>query len=361
MSELADLLELLHTSDRQWRTVRLAGREWRHEARLLEAFRRGIPRRRGAVAVFGHGSATPEPTERDERWALWVAPDRRVRAEFSVGHEQLVAVLQDDRWWHWSPSTGGQTNAADSGERGSHGTGPGSAPLETASILPALSFEITGRVETAGRRAMAVTATPVPSARDLRVPSGLHGIGSGADEYRLLVDAERGVLLRSEARLRGEPFRVLEVEAIGFDEEMPPETFVLKLPRAQEFSLPPEYRDVPVERLPGEVPFTVLVPEHPPVAEDPAESVEPPRQATIMPPAPRWSIPLHVHLTYQLGPGRILTLRESAEPMPVRAAGVLTAGRHAGRPGSDHEPAGRERPAAPRGDARGARGCGDVA
>jgi hypothetical protein len=35
-------------------------------------------------------------------------------------------------------------------------------------------------------------------------------------------------------------------------------------------------------------------------------------------------MPLHVHLTYQLGPGRMLTLRESAEPMPVREDQELT-------------------------------------
>jgi hypothetical protein len=35
-------------------------------------------------------------------------------------------------------------------------------------------------------------------------------------------------------------------------------------------------------------------------------------------------MPLHVHLTYQLGRGRMLTLRESAGPMPVREDQELT-------------------------------------
>jgi hypothetical protein len=302
----------------------MAGREWRHEARLLEAFHREAARRRGAVAMYGHGTEAPERVEREDQWALWVAPEGRVRAEFSIGEEQMVAVLCGTQWWHWSPSTGGQTNAADPSERGSHGTGPGAALLETAGILPSLSFEVTGRAEVVGRPALAVRARPLPSERDLHVPSGLHGIGSGADEYRLLVDAERGVLLRAEALFNGEALRVLEVDDIGFDEDLPPETFVLELPVGQAFSPPPDYRDVPLGRLPGEVEFTVLVPEHPPVAADPMEPVEPPRTAMIMPAAPRWNMPLHVHLTYQLGRGRMLTLRESAGPMPVREDQELT-------------------------------------
>jgi hypothetical protein len=324
VSELGDLLELLHTSDQRWRTVRMAGREWRHEARLLEAFHREAARHRGAVAMYGHGTGAPKPIEREDRWALWVAPEGRVRAEFSVGEEEMIVVLRGNQWWHWSPSTGGQTNAADPSEGGSHGTGPGAALLETAGILPALSFEITGRAEAAGRSAFAVRATPVLSERDFHVMSGLHGIGSGADKYRLLVDAERGVLLRAEALLGDELFRTLEANEIGFDEELPPETFVLELAAGQAFSPPPEYLDVPLDKLVGEVAFTVFVPEHPPVAADPMEPVEPPRTATIMPAAPRWNVPLHVHLTYQLGPGGMLTLRESAEPMPVREDQELT-------------------------------------
>lgn len=323
MSEIGDLLELLHTSDRRWRTIRMIGRERRREGLLLEAFHRAFDQSRGTVETPLLGSV-PESDVRVERWALSVARDRKVRAEFSVGDETLVAVMDGERWWHWSPSSGGQTNEADPGDGGTHGTGPGAALLETAVILPTLSFEITGLAEIAGRSVVAVTAVPEPSARDRFVPTGLHGIGSGADEYRFLVDAERGVLLRSEAHLGGAPFRVLEADEVAFDEELPPETFVLELPTGQGFSAPPEYRHMALDRLPGEVPFTVLVPEHPPVAADPSDPAEPPR-AMIMPAAPRWNMPAHAHISYELGLGRMLSLRESAEPLPVREGQDFTA------------------------------------
>jgi len=248
MSELGDLLELLHTSDRRWRTFRGAGHEWRHVERLMEAFERQAARET-AVTRNGGRAEGPEPVEQEERWALWVGPEPKVRAEFAVGDETITAVLDGDRWWHWSPSDGARTNAADPQDRSSHGTGPGASLLDTAALLPALALEITGRVEFAERPAIAVRATPLPSERDLYVPSGLHGIGSGADEYELLVDAERGVLLRSEARLDGSPFKVVEVNEIAFDDDFPPETFVVELPPGETFESPPDFREVALDRL----------------------------------------------------------------------------------------------------------------
>ena len=47
----------------------------------------------------------------------------------------------------------------------------------------------------------------------------------GADEYEVLVDAERGVLLRCASRLGGEDFDALEVEEIRFDERFREEMF----------------------------------------------------------------------------------------------------------------------------------------
>ena len=52
----------------------------------------------------------------------------------------------------------------------------------------------------------------------------------GADEYEVLVDAERGVLLRCASRLAGEDFDALEVEEIHFDERFPEDTFASREP-----------------------------------------------------------------------------------------------------------------------------------
>jgi len=53
----------------------------------------------------------------------------------------------------------------------------------------------------------------------------LHMLGTGADRYRLVVDVEVGVLLRSEAEFGGEVFRIIEADAIGINEEFSANTF----------------------------------------------------------------------------------------------------------------------------------------
>ena len=52
----------------------------------------------------------------------------------------------------------------------------------------------------------------------------------GADEYEVVVDAERGVLIRCASRLRGEDFDALEVEEIHFDEPLGAEVFDSRQP-----------------------------------------------------------------------------------------------------------------------------------
>jgi len=50
-------------------------------------------------------------------------------------------------------------------------------------------------------------------------------LGTGADIYRLVIDSEVGVLLRSEADLGDQAFRVIEVDEIGVNEPTDEATF----------------------------------------------------------------------------------------------------------------------------------------
>ena len=248
MSELGEVLELLHSSPSLWRTLKATGIERTDPSLYHEAFRRGFDLQRPPFGLSGlktrstSGSATLGVTftsasgddsslddgdDATEGWRLWIEhPDRR-RAEFVAGQEIVTAVWVGDTWWSWSPSQGAMTNNGQPNH--SHGKGPSEALIETQALLGALTLEVLGRGQLLGREVLKAMATPRP----LPMPSmALHGLGPGADDYVLAVDAERGVVLRSEARLRGEPFKVIEMTEIVFDLPLPAATFAPPTPKA---------------------------------------------------------------------------------------------------------------------------------
>jgi hypothetical protein len=53
----------------------------------------------------------------------------------------------------------------------------------------------------------------------------LHILGTGADLYKLVVDAEVGLLLRVQADFRGHAFRVIEVDDISVNGRFGDATF----------------------------------------------------------------------------------------------------------------------------------------
>ena len=314
MSELGQLLELLHESGFRWRTLRAAGREWRHHARLGDAFRRSVPTDTGfrhSVTVSSRrtdGRSIGE--EAEEPWRLWMDRAGKRRAEFALGDEMVVAVFDGPTWWSWSPSQGARTNAGLA--NWGHGMGPAPALVETTELLSSLRFEVQGRAYLLGRDVFQVRATP----RDIDAPLPnfvLHGLGAGADEYRIAVDAERGVLLRSEARRAGLPFRIIETTEVAFDDDLAAEVFVIELPPGEEFDSTQPVRSVELADLPGEIPFTIWVPSEP--AGHP--------HVTIHAPDRRRGTALVVQLVYpSLAVRRTshhLWLSESAEPLPRSA------------------------------------------
>jgi hypothetical protein len=86
-------------------------------------------------------------------------------------------------------------------------------------------LDTAGEARVAGRRALVVEARPRLPALP---PSDL--VPNGCDAVTLHVDAERGVVLRVEARLEGEAVRRLELTTVVFDEELPDELFAFEPP-----------------------------------------------------------------------------------------------------------------------------------
>lgn len=93
------------------------------------------------------------------------------------------------------------------------------------SLLEDLDLKVEGRVSQAGRQAVRLVGTPIEEWEYDPEP-----LWWGADEYELLVDAERGVILRLASRLGGKDFDALEVEEVHFDERFPEGVFSSREP-----------------------------------------------------------------------------------------------------------------------------------
>jgi outer membrane lipoprotein-sorting protein len=239
MSSLAEVLELLHDAQPRWKTIRSAGREWSHTARSQQAFEAHIASMHathppGSVAVLrGYGPEVAIPDATEEHWRLWMEHAGRKRAEFSAGGEVITVVFDSPTWWSWSPRLGGRTNGGHTSC--GHGAGPSAVLIDTAPLLSALRLEFLGDETLAGRAAYFVRG--VPRDEDSHESTlVLHGLGAGADDYLLAVDAERGVLLRIEARLGEQPFKVVEMSVVEFDTDLPAETFNIELAAGEAFA-----------------------------------------------------------------------------------------------------------------------------
>ena len=93
--------------------------------------------------------------------------------------------------------------------------------------LHGLDLRVQGKTRQASRDAIRMVGVPVEEWDHFPEP-----LWWGADEYEVLVDSERGVLLRCASRLNGEDFDALEVEEIHFDERFPGEVFSSRQPLA---------------------------------------------------------------------------------------------------------------------------------
>jgi hypothetical protein len=158
----------------------------------------------------------------------------RLREEFEpldTDEPATVQVFAKERFWSYSPHTGFVTNEGEpAGAR--HGRELRVPPLDLAALIPAYEFTLLGeatQAERAGIRLLARWREEEDRPRLIPLPPG-------ADEYELVLDAERGLLLRMSARLDGREFRLKEMVEIAFDEELADETFRLKPPHDEHTS-----------------------------------------------------------------------------------------------------------------------------
>jgi outer membrane lipoprotein-sorting protein len=314
MSSLGELLVVLHGEVPRFGTVRVTVGSWSHRERALEAFERGST---GAVVSLyvGGESSEPPPVEETGTLRVWYGrPDRwRIERDRATDYESSLEIHVGDTWWRYSEAEGSVSNAGDSEPIHSSVDSSIATMLEPWSAVGALAFERTEATRFVGREALSVSARPRPGSDDCDLDWLLMGLSTGADEYRLIVDRERGVLLRVEALLDGAPFAVEEVREIAFDETLPDELFSFADPggrpiRSASEQDTPEHG--PLHELAAKTPFTALAP-----AElDPGWEL----RASLLRPDPPSPAGAQLHLHYYGRHGYSFGITQSAVDEPAQ-------------------------------------------
>ena len=199
--KLHQVIRLAQTSERRFRTLRLTIRDWSQTAAVCRA--QGIP-------YDGEPDATGEGLVR-----LWLEPPARRRVETGP----------------WAAATDGKQTWVLERDSGSVSAPPADdwhvdvfGHFADVQWLTRRGVELVGPTEVAGRSGIELTLDPErASTRFWLLP--------GTDRYRLVLDAERGVLLRAECFFEGELISVEEAVEIAFDEDLPGELFAEPEPR----------------------------------------------------------------------------------------------------------------------------------
>jgi hypothetical protein len=261
VSELGELLELLHGADAPFETLYGRFRSWHHHERQDAAFKAEAERRRGRGAFFGSFSAGEMPEESEEITSIWRQGSDRARTERSDSY----AVAVGERWWMWQEGIGALSNEDDD----SVGSGVGDeldVLLSPARLLGVLRFERAGRAHRVGRPVIVANAWPRSEPRHGPDDFALHELGFGADRYRLEVDAELGLILASQAFLDGAPFSEVGALELTVNEPIDPALFEFVPPEGEEVKPRPRnvMRPVSIAEAQAAAPFTVMIPERVP-------------------------------------------------------------------------------------------------
>jgi outer membrane lipoprotein-sorting protein len=312
MSELGDLLALMHGAHARISTVRATVRTWRHLRRTHEAME-SLP----GTTMYAVGEGRePESTESVVR--LWLAPPDRQREEREDPDGSSLSVQRGRVWWRYDPYNGARTNEDDLETRSGNIGSEFPWLLDPAPAIGLLNYLEIAPGRRAGRHVLRVRAVP----RD-RDGFGLGQLGlHAADELLLDVDSERGALLRVECRFEGRPFSIAEVEDVAFDEQFPDETFTFTPPPGEEIRSTAAdtgvWRGITIERAVALAPFTVWIPARLPADWETKIGVGAEQERPPMPP--------HVYLHYRA---------------PDGTHGVMVSQSPAGHPAAEeYEPAG---------------------
>ncbi|MFC1464753.1 MAG: hypothetical protein ACFLMY_07890 [Candidatus Brachytrichaceae bacterium NZ_4S206] len=245
-----DLLELLYTAHKRFSSVHVAWRYWYRVGSLNEAVTRWSAQcPYGSVSMLKSAESSTRQGEEDERemtihWRIWFQKPTFWRSEYQPeGRQDAILRIRDGQhWWLFDPARNhAVTNVRPSGGgfhiRESHESASAYAIrmedvlndvplLDPSFLLASHDLRVIGDDIHAGRQAIRVQAFFRTGKQVGCDPL----FWSTADDYELLVDKERGILLRYAARLKGKAFAIASVEEVVYDLTIPQHVFTFTPP-----------------------------------------------------------------------------------------------------------------------------------
>jgi hypothetical protein len=216
MSALGSLLEVMHTAHGRPSNLHVEVRHWSDHDRWRQSAERWASIGAGGSRSVLFAGGAPAPRFSEETYRVWRRlPGPQWRVE-RTGIRDFTTILDGERWWSTDGRGGFVTNVRQDGSLDARvGGGSPDRLVEVMfdpSFIPAVAvLTVAGEMRLAGRLGITAVARPRRDRdfRGLDLPF--------ADEFRVVVDAEFGMLLRHEAVLDGRPFLVSEATVMSFD------------------------------------------------------------------------------------------------------------------------------------------------
>ncbi|HEX5369299.1 MAG TPA: hypothetical protein VFY10_07785 [Dehalococcoidia bacterium] len=216
MSQLGDLLELMHAARNRYASLHVRLREevdtrlWVESARRWEELRPG-----GSLSVIGSVRAPSGPSLSQTQHEVWAVPARRRWREESEVH---LTIIDGDRGWS------GFKEQAATARTPRRSVAPHRIARMMLDPMPVTAFTRVASIEesTIAGRALLVATAAWRDGTDLVQIDWPY-----ATTIRFAVDAERGVLLSLTFELDERAFIDWLAEEIAFDEPLPETLFEL--------------------------------------------------------------------------------------------------------------------------------------
>jgi hypothetical protein len=225
MPALRDLLELLYNAHHRFQTIHIAWHYRYDVAAMLTVQERYAEREPGFSPLTSRSTVVESPLISETRHQLWWRKPDAWRLEWTMQERMTIQTRFRNDFWTRSSTEGQVVHHNNETVRHTFSDVEDLVQyvqlLSPAFLLASHDLQIEGKSIHAGRQVIQVRAIYE------KYKSFLHEdfFWASADEYRLLVDAETGILIRYAAIFEEKEFAVTSVDSATFDQPIPDAMF----------------------------------------------------------------------------------------------------------------------------------------